>query len=286
MYFDSCFAARAFQTTYGGGGDAFVTKLNPAGSALVYSTYIGGNGFDSAVGGTEVDASGNAYVMGYTESSNFPTTPDAFQSGLQGFTDAFVSKLNADGSTLLFSTYFGESGNTDVVAAGVALDHSGNAYVTGITINSATTPGAFQTTYGGGGDAFVSKFSFGTPFSSFSGKLELDVDAGSFQLNAPFKLGAGGSINPPTEPVSLTIGTYSVTIPAGSFVRHKPGYAFESVINGASLEVLIKFGSTPGSYQFLAEGKGADLKGTTNPVTVTLSIGNDLGTTQIHAEFE
>ena len=127
----------------------------------------------------------------------------------------------------------------------------------------------------------------GIPFSSFSGKLELDRDAGSFELNAPFKLGAGGSINPPTQPLSLTIGTYSVTIPPGSFVRHTASYAFEGVIKGVSLQVLIKFGSTPGSYLFLAEGKGANLKGTTtNPVTVALSIGNDSGTAHINAEFE
>jgi hypothetical protein len=66
----------------------------------------------------------------------------------------------------------------------------------------------------------------------------------------------------------------------------REGYAFEGVINGVSLEVLIKFGSTPGSYRLLAEGRGANLKGTTNPVTVTLSIGNDMGTAKIHAEFE
>jgi YVTN family beta-propeller protein len=126
----------------------------------------------------------------------------------------------------------------------------------------------------------------GTPFSSFRGKLELDLDAGSFDLNASFALGAGMGINPPNQPVSLTIGTYSVTIPAGSFVKHKPGYAFEGIINGVSLEVLIKFGSTPGSYRFLAKGKGANLKGTTGPVTVTLSIGNNIGTTQINAGSE
>ena len=123
----------------------------------------------------------------------------------------------------------------------------------------------------------------GIPFSSFRGKLELDLDAGSFDLNARFTLGAGGGINPPNQPVSLTIGTYSVTIPAGSFVKHKPGYTFEGIINGVSLEVLIKFGSTPGSYRFLAEGKGANLKGTTSPVTSTLSIGNNMGSTRINA---
>jgi len=270
----------AFQTTCCG---VFVTKLNAAGSALAYSTYLG----DGDGSGIAVDASGNAYVTGDTGSSNFPTTPGAFQTSYGGSVDAFVSKLNAAGSALLYSTYLG--GNDYDAGSGIAVDRSGNAYVTGTTgsPNFPTTPGAFQTTYGGNFDAFVSKFSFGMPFSSFSGKLELDLDAGSFELNAGFTLGAGGSINPPTQPVSLTIGTYSVTIPAGSFVRHIEGYAFEGVINGVSLELLIKFGSTPGSYRLLAEGRGgANLKGTTNPVTVTLSIGNDMGATQIHAEFE
>jgi len=126
----------------------------------------------------------------------------------------------------------------------------------------------------------------GIPLSSFSGKLELNLGAGSFDLNADFTLGPGGSINPATQPLTLTIGTYSVTIPAGSFVRHKPGYAFEGVINGVSLEVLIKFGSTPASYMLLAQGRGANLTGTVNSVSVTLSIGDNTGITQINAEFQ
>jgi hypothetical protein len=277
----------AFQTTFGGGTyDAFVSKLNAVGSALLYSTYLGGNSDDHAFGGIAIDTSGNAYVTGSTFSNNFPTTSGAFQTTFSGSGDAFVSKLNASGSALLVSTYLGGTGGD--VGRSIAVDPSGNAYVTGFTDSSnfPTTEAAFQTTFGGFQDAFVSKFGPGIPFSSFSGKLELDLDAGSFELNGSFTLGPDGDINPPTEPVSLTIGTYSVTIPAGSFVEHKPGYAFEAVINGVSLEVLIKFGSTAGSYRFLAEGRGANLKGTTNPVTVTISIGNNTGTTKIHAEFE
>ena len=86
--------------------------------------------------------------------------------------------------------------------------------------------------------------------------------------------------------VSLTIGTSSVTIPARSFVKHKEGYAFEGVIHGISLEVLIKFGATPGSYRFMAEGRRANLRGTTKPVTVRLAIGNNMGATHINTEFE
>jgi hypothetical protein len=284
----------AFQRTCGGCnvaaflGDAFITKFNPAASALIYSTYLGGSGDDRG-SGIALDASGNAYVSGVTVSHNFPTTAGAFQTAFGGgVSDAFFSKLNAAGSALVYSTYLGGSDIDN--SNGIAVDASGSAYVGGYSFSSnfPTTPGAFQTTFGGGSqDTFVSKFSFGgLPFSSFSGKLELDVDAGSFDLNASFTLGAGGSINPVTEPVSLTIGTYSVTIPARSFVEHKPGYAFEGVINGVSLEVLIKFGSTAGSYTLLAEGRGVNLNGTTNPVTVTLSIGNNTGTTKIHAGLE
>jgi hypothetical protein len=151
----------ALQTAYGGNADAFVSKLNVAGSALVYSTYLGGNSEDFGTGIT-VDASGNAYVTGTTYSSDFPTTTGTFQTTYAGNADAFVSKLNASGSTLLYSTYLGGSGMDE--GTGIALDASSNAYVVGITdsIDFPTTPGAFQTTtYGAKGNIFVSKLSLG-----------------------------------------------------------------------------------------------------------------------------
>jgi len=155
----------AFQTTYGGGfTDAFVSKLNATGSALLYSTYLGGSSGDSG-SGIAVDASGDAYVTGDTQSSNFPTTADAFQTaygggGSFGLGDAFVSKLNATGSALLYSTYLG--GSSGDSGSGIAVGVSGNTYVTGGTASSnfPVTSGAFQTTYGGNGDAFASKFNF------------------------------------------------------------------------------------------------------------------------------
>jgi hypothetical protein len=145
----------AFQTTSGGGGcdflsgdEAFVTKLNPTGTALVYSTYLGGSGCDGGVS-IAVDSAGNAYVAGWTESTNFPTTPGAFQTtfGAGGIGDAFVAKLNPTGSALVYSTYFG--GDNYDQGNGVAVDSAGNAYVAGWTssANFPTTPGAFQTTY-------------------------------------------------------------------------------------------------------------------------------------------
>jgi hypothetical protein len=150
----------ALQTTPGGGGyhDAFVTKLNAGGSALVYSTYLGGSNDDEA-SAIAVDGAGNAYVTGHTYSRDFPTTPGAFQrSNGGGPWDAFVARLNAGGSALVYSTYLG--GNDRDEGFGIAVDAIGNAYVVGSTYSSnfPTTPGALQRTYGGGfSDAFVAK---------------------------------------------------------------------------------------------------------------------------------
>jgi hypothetical protein len=161
---------------YGGGGDAFVAKLSPDGSSLVYASYLGGKYFDAAYG-IAVDSEGAAYVTGVTESEDFPVTPAAFQTvigsghckGDSACADAFVTKLSPDGSALVYSTFLGgleaESGN------GIAVDSGGNAYVMGQT-DSANFPtlNAVQPTWGGGGcnygqvyypcfDAFVTKLS-------------------------------------------------------------------------------------------------------------------------------
>jgi len=146
----------AYQSPNPGGQDAFVTKLAPDGSALVYSVRLGGGSID--VGrGIAVDSNGNAYVTGETFSTNFPTW-NASQTSNGAVWDAFVTKLNPAGSALLYSTYLG--GNADDMGRGIAVDTLGNAYVTGDTRSTdfPTTPGAFQTA-GGGYDAFVTKLS-------------------------------------------------------------------------------------------------------------------------------
>jgi hypothetical protein len=150
--------AGAFQTTCGSRTSScvFVSKLNARGSALIYSTYLGGTVQD-LVSGIAVDASGNAYLTGSTASSDFPTTSGAFQTTYGRSIDAFVSKLNAAGSALLYSSYLGGRGND--VGTAITLDGSGNAYVTGDAgANFPTTPGAFQTT-DRGTDVFVVKIS-------------------------------------------------------------------------------------------------------------------------------
>ena len=145
------------QPTHAGGVDAFVAKFNPSGSALVYSTYHGGNDEDRAHA-IAVDVSGNLYVTGYTASTNFPSA-NPLQSAYGGFFDAFVTKFNPSGSALVYSTYHGGS---DVdYGLGIAVDYSGNAYVTGFTRSTNfPTANPLQPTIGGGGnaDAFVTKF--------------------------------------------------------------------------------------------------------------------------------
>ncbi|HEU0004652.1 MAG TPA: SBBP repeat-containing protein, partial [Terriglobia bacterium] len=149
----------ALQSSYGGDrNDAFVTKLNASGTAILYSTYLGGSGGETAYD-IDVDGAGNAYVTGTTYSTNFPTTPNAFQRTIAGGDEAFVTKLNAEGNALVYSTFLGGSGGDD--ASGIALDSAGNAYVTGGTdsANFPTTAGAFQRTKGAGQseDVFVTK---------------------------------------------------------------------------------------------------------------------------------
>ena len=116
------------QASYGGGGDAFVTKIDAAGSTLVYSTYLGGAGYDLA-DGLAVDSSGNAYVTGCTQSTNFPTASPLQASNGGGACDGFVTKINAAGTALVYSTYLGGSGVD--AGFGIAVDSSGNAYVDG-----------------------------------------------------------------------------------------------------------------------------------------------------------
>ena len=146
----------AFQSTRGGSYDVFVTKLNATGSALIYSTYIGGSNEDLGYS-IVIDVSGNAYVTGQTLSDNYDITPGAFQSTMEGWIDAFVTKLNATGSALIYSTYLG--GSDEDRGYSIAIDASGNAYVTGLTRsdNYDIIPGAFQSTMEGYYDVFVTK---------------------------------------------------------------------------------------------------------------------------------
>ncbi len=160
--------------------DAFVLKLNAAGSALTYSTFLGGFDLDDSLG-IAIDGARNAYVTGQTGSSNFPVTTGAFDRTANGSFDAFVTKLNAAGSALVYSTRLG--GEDNELPEAVKVDGAGNAYVGGSTRSSGfpTTPGAFDTTHGGG--------AFDERFDLFQTKLN---PAGSALIYSTF---IGGSHN-------------------------------------------------------------------------------------------
>jgi Beta-propeller repeat len=138
-----------------GSFDAFVAKINSTGSALVYSSYLGGSGDDFGVG-IAVDSSGNAYITGQTDSTDFPTV-NPLQAANGGSLDTFVAKINSTGSALFYSTYLG--GSDFDFGYGIAVDNSGNAYITGITYSTDfPTLNPLQAAYGGGiEDAFVAK---------------------------------------------------------------------------------------------------------------------------------
>jgi hypothetical protein len=159
-----------FQASLDGTEDAFVTKLNTAGNAVVYSTYLGGSGGDGGYG-IAVDAAGNAYVTGYTYSTDFPTK-NPFQATLGGGSDAFVVKFNTSGNAVVYSTYLGGSGGDG--GYGIAVD-AGNAYVTGPTYSANfPTMNPFQAASGGSSDAFVAKIFFPAAAGDFDADGKAD----------------------------------------------------------------------------------------------------------------
>ncbi len=172
----------AVQSTLGGTTDAFITKFTPAGLVL-FSTFLGGSAVEHA-GAITVGSNGSIYVAGGTFSTNFPVT-GAFQLSSGGSQDAFVTQLSGSGSPIFFSSYLGGSGGipgTPEQATGIAVDSSGNMYVTGVTnsTNFPTTNSAFQTSAGGGQDAFVTKINSGgsLAYSTYLGTFGFDWVSG------------------------------------------------------------------------------------------------------------
>jgi hypothetical protein len=207
----------AFQTTNGGGFDVFVTKLNSAGTALVYSTYVGGSASDYG-NVIAIDASGNAYVTGYTNSTDYDVTSGAFQTTLDGGSDVIVTKLNPSGTALVYSTYIG--GSYGEYCYSIAIDPSGNAYVTGNTqsTNYDVTSGAFQTINGGSYDVFVTKLnSAGTAlvYSTYIGGSSYDYGS-SIAIDPSGNAYITG--NTPSTNYDVTSGAFQTTNGGGDDV--------------------------------------------------------------------
>lgn len=173
----------AFQTSFGGGAQTgFLTKVNPTGTALAYSTFLGGTSADN-MSGVDVDGAGDAYVTGYAISSDFPTTSGALKTTLIGGSDVYVAKFNPAGSALIYSTLIGgPSSSESVWANAIAVDSAGNSYVTGVVQSNdyPVTPGAIQTSQGGANDTFMTELNptgSALVYSTFLGGS--DVDSGN-----------------------------------------------------------------------------------------------------------
>ena len=220
--------AAPIQSTMAGAKDAFVAKLNPAGNALIFSTYLGGSNTDSG-NAIAVDAAGNAYIAGGTYSFNFPVI-SAYQNSLRGQQNAFVTKLSPSGS-LIYSTYLG--GNGSDAAAGIAVDAANNAYITGGT-TSTTFPTAapLQAASGGSQDAFVTKLGPSGNALIYSTYL-----GGSGGASGSMEAGTGIAIDA-TGAAYVTGGTNSINFPvtAGALQANNlggGGDAFVSKLNPA-----------------------------------------------------
>lgn len=201
-------ASRALLPPVGATQEAFVTKISPTGSALVYSVLVGGNSADEPHG-IAVDASGSAVITGQTLSTTFPTV-HALQAVSSGTMEGFVSKLTPDGSGFVYSTYLGGSGADS--AQSVAVDASGAAYVAGNTSSSDyPAKNAFQSAFAGDTDVFVSKLSGDGSrliYSTYLGGSGGDVAHG-------IAVDAAGS-------AYLTGSTYSTGFPLAQPMRTQP----------------------------------------------------------------
>ena len=251
-----------------GGGrshaDAFVTKLNPAGSGLVYSTCLGGSDGGYALG-LAVTPGGDAVVVGATNSNDFPVTADALPvaGGTSDTQQGFVTRLNAAGTDFVYSTYLGGRGAGAITSVvGVAADTAGNAYVTGVTRASdfPVTPGAFQTFLVGDSDAFVTKIEEtirvggmvsdggGAPLSGVRVTLSGD------ELRAAMT-GADGRYSFVNLPRG---GNYTVSASKSGFVFTPPSRAFDNL----SADVTADFvASVSGSPFYVITGRVAEASG-------------------------
>jgi uncharacterized repeat protein (TIGR01451 family) len=241
--------ANPVQNVNGGGNDVFVAKLNPAGTALVYCTYLGGSGDDRAYG-IAVDATGSAYVTGSTASKNFPVR-NGLQTKLAGTRNAFLVKLNASGNALVFGTYLGGSGSD--TAYGVAVDSTGNAYVVGDTTSPGFPANGVQKSYRGSQDAFVTKI------SSDGSRLVYSTFLGGSGTDHGSAIAIGGS----GEAIA-TGSTFSADFPTANAYQPSNAGGQDAFVtristDGSSLIFSTYWGGSGGSASYPEAGQGIAL---------------------------
>lgn len=273
----------AFQTVFGGGsnqGDAYALELNSAGTALVYATYIGGSG-DEIAEGMVLDKTNNAYITGYTRSTNYPTTAGVIQSSCTTGLCGFVTKLNPTGTALVYSTIFG--GTAIAEGFGIALDSAKNAYVAGVASGTGfpTTPGVLQpncppSPCGSADEGFVLKLNTTATKLLFSTYLDGTLDSFTDGI-ALDKTGniyvAGGTDStdfPTTAGAAQTVfggSTPSCRFTPASFLC---GDAFVSKLNKTAT-ALVYSTYIGGSLDESAQGLGLDAGGNVYAQGVTTS---------------
>ncbi|PYS47491.1 MAG: hypothetical protein DMG13_27810, partial [Acidobacteria bacterium] len=212
---------------------------------MVYSTFLGGTNSDSGEG-IGLDGNGSAFVIGTTQSTNFPITPDTYQIVLGGSEDAFVTKLSVDGSSLVYSTYLGDT-SVDTGRA-IAVDANGNAYASGFAGSTyfPTTPGAYKRVRSEGGDGFVAKFSTtgkDLVYSTFVG-IGGVVSIGLDPLENSYVVGGMGSVLSLDRTASIR--RYVTTLPGGTTDVAVDGIGNAYVTGSTS---SASFPVTPGAFQ-------------------------------------
>jgi len=203
-----------------GGWDVFVTSLSPSGDALIYSTYLGGSSSDYSYG-IAVDATGNCYVSGWTLSSDFPTRDPLYPNNAGGY-DAFVTSLSPSGDALVYSTYLG--GGSNDCGYGIAVDATGNCYVTGCTESTDfPTQDPLYPNNAGGNDAFVCKISSVAP-----APVSVTLVPDDTVITKGGTLGVDVTITNNTDEAQLIYFATNVTLP-NSNIYPPSGYLFGPV---------------------------------------------------------
>jgi hypothetical protein len=301
--------ASAEQSSYGGSGDAFVSEINPTGTKLIYSTYLGGSGSDSA-SACALGTTDTLYVTGTTNSTDFPVAPtisptsttSAFQTAYGGNGDAFVAAIEQPGNKLLYSSYLGGSGAD--FGQGIAVDSSGNAYVTGSTQSpDFPVPNAEQPTIGGASDAFVTEVNLsGTSlvYSTYLGGSQADtgqaikVDSSGDAYVAGYTFSTDFPTKNPTQTTNAGGSDgFVAELSASTTTAPTPSLLFSTYLGGGSNDEALglaldksgniyvtgmtqsgssaPFPTTSGAYQTL-------LKGTQNAFVTKFSAGTSPGT--------
>jgi hypothetical protein len=301
----------AYQPAFGGSEDVFVTKLTPDGSALVYSTYVGGTAWEAGRG-IAIDAEGNAYVTGDTTSAGFPFTVGAHDTVYNGNRDAFVFKLNPAGDTLEYSTFLGDVNREQ--GEDIDVDGLGRAYVTGWTQspNFPTTLGAFDTSYGGGAyDGFVTRLradGSALSYSAFLGGLgdydygygitvlanEAYVTGSTTSFDFPVTVGAAydDMYNGGTDVFVARVINTGASLVACTFVGSDGAESGEDVALGPGGHVFITgwtsspgYPTTPGAADEVHNGDVDVIVTKLNPTLLTLTYSTFIGGTEHDAGY-